>query len=185
MKQAPTKVGYFANLYSKQRKGIVPHTVRVTSGNFDLLSGLSFVFVCIDGGGCKATLFAWLLGQGVPFVDVGMDVRFVEESTELFGVVRVTTGTANRHHHLSSRVSYAAEAEADDAYSQNIQIADLNCLNASLAVLKWKRQLGVYQDLEREHHTTYSTNINMLTSEERVPGDGEAGQDDPANEKAA
>ena len=48
----------------------------------------------------------------------------------------------------------------------NVQIADLNSLNATLAVIKWKKLCGVYQDLEGEHHSTYSTNVNALTSDE-------------------
>ena len=53
-----------------------------------------------------------------------------------------------------------------DEYSTNIQIADLNMLNAALAVIKWKKLCGFYQDLEREHNCTYSINVNQLLSEE-------------------
>ena len=55
----------------------------------------------------------------------------------------------------------------DDEYKTNIQIADLNMLNATLAVIRWKKHYGFYQDLEREHHTTYTTNVNMLLGEDR------------------
>ena len=42
------------------------------------------------------------------------------------------------------------------------QVADLNALNAVLAVVKWKKIRGFYRDLEREHHCTYTTDGNML-----------------------
>ena len=57
--------------------------------------------------------------------------------------------------------------EAENEYNTNIQIADLNALNATLAVIKWKKLFGFYQDFEQEHHSTYSINVNMLLSEDR------------------
>ena len=37
----------------------------------------------------------------------------------------------------------------DDEYATNIQIADLNALNALMAVIKWKKLSGFYQDLKK------------------------------------
>ena len=51
-------------------------------------------------------------------------------------------------------------------YASNIQIVELNALNASFAVLKWKQLSGFYQDLEHEHHLTYSTNCALLETDE-------------------
>jgi hypothetical protein len=39
-------------------------------------------------------------------------------------------------------------------------------LNAVLAVIKWKKMCGFYQDLREEHHSTYSINVNQLTNDE-------------------
>jgi hypothetical protein len=44
----------------------------------------------------------------------------------------------------------------------------LNMLNASLAVLRWKKFAGFYQDLENEHHTAYCTNVNQYLSEKTL-----------------
>jgi hypothetical protein len=41
-------------------------------------------------------------------------------------------------------------------------VADLNAINATLVVIKWKKIRGFYRDLEREHHCTYTTDGNML-----------------------
>ena len=61
---------------------------------------------------------------------------------------------------------YATETEAKYNYARNIQIADLNALNAILAVIKWKKLFGFYVDLEREHHSTYTINGNVLMNED-------------------
>ena len=50
--------------------------------------------------------------------------------------------------------------------ASNIQIAELNALNAMLAVIKWKKIRGFYCDLEREHHCMYTTDGNALDNAE-------------------
>lgn len=59
-----------------------------------------------------------------------------------------------------------ADNDSDNPYDKNIQVADLNALNAALAVIKWKKLCGFYQDLEKEHNTTYTTSSNLLTSDD-------------------
>lgn len=59
-----------------------------------------------------------------------MGIPRAEES--LGGITRVTTSTPEHRSHLAACVSLA-EAPDDDEYNRNIQIADLNALNAALA----------------------------------------------------
>jgi hypothetical protein len=35
-----------------------------------------------------------------------------------------------------------------------------------MAVIKWKKFCGFYQDLKREHHTLYTLNDQMLLNED-------------------
>jgi hypothetical protein len=56
--------------------------------------------------------------------------------------------------------------QADDEYDADIQIADLNALNAALAVIKWKKLCGFYHDEVHELHSTYTIDCNMLLSED-------------------
>ena len=57
---------------------------------------------------------------------------------------------------------------AKDVYASNIQVADLNALNAVMAVIKWKKLCGFYCDLEREHHSTYTLDGNLLLNEDQA-----------------
>ena len=107
-------------------------------------------------------IIQYLLKNGISFIDVGLGVNAVDDI--LIGTVRVTTGTSDKHDHLADRISFVEEDNND--YNTNIQIAELNCLNAVLAVIKWKKLCGFYQDLREEHHSTYSINANQLTSDE-------------------
>jgi hypothetical protein len=160
-----TKVEYLARIYSRMHRGVLPYHKKVGAGDTADLNGLNFVFICIDHGPTKKHLLDFLIEERISFVDVGMGVQTADE--KLIGIVRVSTGTPAKHDHLSARVSY--DDPVDDAYSTNIQIADLNMLNASLAVIKWKKLCGFYADLEHEHHSTYTIDGNMLLNEEIHP----------------
>lgn len=73
----------------------------------------------------------------------------------------MTASTPEKRDHVRQRISFVGGG-AKDIYASNIQVADLNALNAVLAVVKWKKILGFYRDLECEHHCTYTTDGNML-----------------------
>jgi len=164
----PTKVGYFAKLYSNMHLHVIPHPMRVDASTLAMLDGLDFVFVCIDSGAARALIAKHLEQQGKSFIDVGLGVVLMEESAQLLGTVRVTTSTPKLREHVHSRGRMPfADSPEDDVYSKNIQIAELNSLNAVMAVIKWKKLCGLYQDLEEEHFCTYVTNTNTMSSEEQ------------------
>lgn len=165
LRTPPLKVEYFAEIYSRMRRKITPHPVALNAANAQLLHGFDFVFICMDDGRTKREVMALLEANGASFVDVGMGVQVGDGN--LLGIVRVTTSTPAKRDHFAKRVSFAAAK--DDAYSTNIQIADLNMLNAALAVIKWKKFCGFYQDSEHEHDCTYTINVNQLFSDNHCP----------------
>ncbi len=162
LRQGPTKVEYLHSLYSKMHRGIVPHETRVDESNVsDLLDGLGFVFVCVDDGAAKKPIVEYLEGRDVSFVDVGMGIEATDG--KLGGIIRTTTSVPGQRDHFRQRVGMQPPEE-DDAYSTNIQIAELNAFNAVQAVMRWKKLTGFYRDLERECSSTYSTDVNQLLS---------------------
>ena len=42
----------------------------------------------------------------------------------------------------------------------------MNALNAVMAVIKWKKYCGFYQDCYREHQSVYAVNAHQLTRDE-------------------
>jgi len=165
MKQGLTKVEYYAALYSKLRHGVVAHPYRILPENLDELSGMAFVFLCLDSGEFKDAIMSALEAEGTPFIDVGMGVEL--SGGALTGILRVTTSTSQKRDHVrgNHRVSFAPAA-GDNLYSRNTQVVELNALNAALAVLKWKKLCGFYYDLKGEHHSTYAISTNKLSSED-------------------
>jgi hypothetical protein len=158
------KVSYLATFYSQMRKNIIPHDCFIDEATADQLQGMSFVFVCIDKGVGKRLIVERLEQWGIPFIDVGMGVQFGDEDM-LGGIVTVTTSVPTKRDHLRGRIAFT-EAEALNEYSRNIQIADLNALNAALAVIKWKKLRGYYHDAGKEHFCAYTIRSNQLISED-------------------
>lgn len=161
LRTTPKKVDHFAALYAPMRKNIVPHDVFLTKDNTDLIEKMTFVFLCVDAPEAKGPIIERLEASGIPFIDVGMGVQQVDD--KLLGVVRVTTSTPERRAHVKERVGANAH-EGDEAYSQNIQVADLNALNAALAVIRWKKLYGFYVDLEGEHNCNYTIDGNTISN---------------------
>jgi len=165
LRTKPRKVNYLAAIYSKMHRGIVAHPAHVDADNVELLRPMSFVFLCLDDGPSKKLLVRKLDEYGISFVDVGMGVYVGENA--LGGMLRVTTSTPKQRKHVPTRIPFA-DGNGQNEYSQNIQIADLNALNAALAVIKWKKLFGFYLDFQNEHHSSYGIEIQLLTKEERA-----------------
>jgi len=164
LREGPLKVDYLHAIYSRMHRGIVPHGIALDESNVGELAGMDFVFLCIDDGAAKAPIVAYLEDQGIPFVDVGMGLE-LDGQGRLGGVLRTTTSTPAKRGHFRRRVPLDPPVE-DDAYRSNIQIAELNAMHAAFAVMRWKKFIGFYRDLEGEHSTTYTIDVNSLASEE-------------------
>ena len=147
-------------------RNVVAHDFYITEDNVQQLQGMTFVFICLDGTGDRRMIAERLEQWGIPFIDVGMGVELVDGS--LLGIVRITTSTSQKRDHIwsNNRIPLSQTA-AGDEYSRNIQIADLNALNATLAVIRWKKHFGFYHDQEREHYTTYTIDGNILINEDK------------------
>ena len=72
----------------------------------------------------------------------------------------MTVGTPAVHSHIEQVVSFADGPE-NNIY-RNIQVADLNMLNAALAVVRWKKWLGFYGDDANEYHSLYNVQTGGL-----------------------
>ena len=159
LREAPKKVDYYHQIYSRMHRNIVAHAVAMTAQTLNLLDGITFAFLSMDAGEPKRLVVEKLERLSVAFVDVGMGLELVDGS--LGGILRVTTSTPAKRDQFRAHVSFAGDGEPN-VYSSNIQVADLNALNAVLAVIKWKKLCGFYRDLECEHHSSYTTDGNLL-----------------------
>lgn len=160
------KVDYYHEIYSKMHKNIIPHHNYINESNLGSLDELDFVFVCIDQGPIKKMIFNRFEKVGIDFIDTGIGIERTDDT--LVGIIRTTLSSKEKRKHIwKGCISFAENA--NDDYGSNIQIAPLNALNASFAVIKWYKHYGLLSDLEKEYHSTYSINVNQLLSHENAP----------------
>lgn len=164
LRAKPKKVDHLAAIYSRMRKRIVPHGICIGPEELPLLGVAQFVFLCIDAGPAKRLIVDHLIGAKITFIDVGMGINPVDGS--LGGILRTTFVAPITSSHVDARISIAQD-DIDNDYPQNIQVADLNALNAVLAVIRWKKWAGFYRDLEGEHNSSYVLDTNTLINEDQ------------------
>ena len=159
----PLKVDYFAGIYGRMHRGIRPHPEFITEKNLGLLDGVRFAFLCFDDAPAKTKLIEYFEARDATFIDVGLQV--LKKERGLTGSLRVTTSTPQKRDHFRRQVPLN-ESQVPNEYDVNIQIADLNALNATLAVIRWKRLMGYYVDQQGEHQSRYTIDGNVIGNEE-------------------
>jgi len=166
----PRKVDYFASLYSRIHRRIIPHRQHLARANLHMLDGIGFVFLCIDDAEAKKPILRHLEKRNIDFVDAGIGVEALPGGDGLAGMVRVTTSTERLRSHVREKERIPlTSARGPDVYRSNIQTAELNALAATLAVLRWKRLRGFYLDQLGEHFSAYSIDSNHMVSDDMPP----------------
>ena len=149
------KVAYFHQRYDAMHKGITAHPQYVTEANLEELIRCNFVFLCVDKGPVRALIGEFLMARKIPFIDCGMDIQLAPDSQDLYGTCRVTLLSPEKSEHWNVCVPVHAD-DAEAIYDKNIQVADMNAMNALLAVMKWKQYCGFYTDDFRSHQIQFS-----------------------------
>lgn len=157
-----SKVDYLYGIYSKLRKYIFAHNYYVNEDNLLELDNKDFVFLAVDNNTARYMIANYLNGRGIPFIDVGLGVQEIDGC--ITGLIRTSTVTKDYNEHMS-RVIPSVNNDNND-YVTNIQIAELNAFNATLAVIKWKKFSGFYADLNNEHNSIYLLNTNKIINDD-------------------
>lgn len=165
LRQRPKKVDHYAELYGAMRRGIVAHAYFLDENNADELRPMSFVFLCMDQGKPKQHLVKVMEAAGIAFIDVGMGLYTVDNT--IAGHLRTTTSTQRKRAHIWEQRRIPFDDDGDDDYGTNIQIAELNAMNATCAVIRWKKLYNFYADLEHEHHSVYTITTNTVVGDDR------------------
>ena len=80
---------------------------------------------------------------------------------KLLGILRTSFSET-----LPSSAARSGEDRVRDVgeYQRNVQIVELNALNAALAVIRWKKHRGFYLDLGQESRSTYTIDGNHMSN---------------------
>ena len=158
LNRLPSKVARFASIYSNMHRGVISHEAFIDEGNLGELPGMEFVFLCLASGPAKRRVVEHLIANRIPFVDTGMGLY--DHDNALGGIARATHVTSTKNDHVSTRIPMAEDEPGE--YDRNIQIAEVNALNAALAVIRWKKDRGFYVDIGHENSSMYTIATNEL-----------------------
>ena len=144
------------------RRGIKAVDQPIDESNVHLLGECDTVFLCIDGGPVKRSHPG---DVHAPRMSCSSTAEWVftvlSPAGPLWGQYerrrscRIATTT------LSHCIDFVDDDDIGE-YERNAQMAELNALNATLAVIKWKKLRGFYNDLGKELDSMYVLDGNRL-----------------------
>ena len=156
------KVTYFKNIYKNMHKGIIEHEEFINENNVDILQDMNFVFICIDSGESKRIIVKKLIEKKIPFIDSGIGINKTET---LNGQVRVSLFDESNYDDITKYIDFSIDGE--NVYNTNVQIAEVNSLNAIMSIMKWKQYFGIYSDTEKNRQDVYSIEVGELAHEDK------------------
>jgi hypothetical protein len=144
------KAEVYQRRYESFREGLTTKVTYIDETSAAELAGVTFAFVCVDKGTARERIFDLLIGLGIPFIDVGLGLD--RNQGALNGTVRATYYPPEAAAQLRAKGLAEEVDKPDDAYRQNVQIAELNAINACFAVIRYKQARGVYVDDGSPHN---------------------------------
>ncbi|MCL5057362.1 MAG: ThiF family adenylyltransferase [Actinobacteria bacterium] len=143
----------FYSRYENFRTGLIsePKFIDATCSND--LDGVTFAFVCVDKGSSRAGIFDLLISMGIPFIDVGMGLS--RKNGPLSGMLRTTYFSSEDSQKVREKGLAQLADSPDDIYRTNVQIGELNALNACLAVIRFKQLRGFYLEATPNYHLIF------------------------------
>lgn len=140
-----SKAEVYADRYDNFRHGLVLQAKMLDSTSASDLDGVTFAFVCVDKGSARAEVLHMLIERGIPFVDVGMGPSLSKQGP-IKGMLRTTYFPPGKAADILAAGHVETQDAPEDVYRSNIQIAELNALNAAIAVIRFKQLRGFYVD---------------------------------------
>ena len=147
------KAAVYAARYDNFRHNLRIEQRYIDRASAEALDGVTFAFVCVDRGSARAEIFDVLIDQRIPFIDVGMGLS--DNRGALSGMLRMTYYSPEDAARVRAEGLAELADREDDIYRRNVQIAELNALNAALAVVKFKQLRGFYHEAEQPYHLLF------------------------------
>lgn len=137
------KTDVLAEIYGQFRSGVNSHPERITETNLHEVEHCQFVFIAVDHGPSRGLIARYLVARGIPFIDVGIGVDKRTDALKLHARARVTLITPSTAHLIET---LPVADDTNEAVYGNIQLSELNSLNANLALIRYKQHLQFFTD---------------------------------------
>lgn len=157
------KAKVYKKRYENFRSGVSLHSKKILFDSTNELQGVTFAFVCVDKGTSRADIIDLLIKMKIPFIDVGMGLD--RQDSSINGMLRTVYFSTEKAQEIFKNNIVPMSDPVDEIYRNNIQISELNALNACLAVIKFKQVKGFYTDENSFHYSLFSVENLKLISE--------------------
>jgi hypothetical protein len=144
------KAVVYGGRYDNFRHGLRVERKFIDSSSGADLDSVTFAFVCVDKGSSRSGIFDLLISKGIPFIDVGMGLD--RKRGPVNGMVRATYYSSENAQTVRDRGLAEMSDQPGDLYRTNIQISEINALNACLAVIRFKQLRGFYFEETAYYH---------------------------------
>lgn len=161
-----SKAEVYQSRYENFRNGLHLEAKFILADSEDELADITFAFVCVDKGESRAKIHDLLIKLGIPFIDVGMGLN--REGDVITGMIRTTYFSTDDARAVSEKKLAPLADYPDDVYKANIQISELNALNASMAVIKYKQIRGFYKDANKYYNMLFDISDNRNVGENEL-----------------
>jgi uncharacterized protein DUF6791/ThiF family protein len=151
--------------YENFRKGLTIKRRYVDRSSVDDLKDVTFAFVCVDKGSARAAVFDLLIDSRIPFIDVGLGLK--RRHGALCGAIRATFYSVEEAVRIRDMQLAEMADHPDDVYRNSVQIAELNAINAGIAMMRYKQLRGFYLDDNDSYHLLMS--VESLRTLTEVP----------------
>ena len=157
-----SKVSYFKEIYQNMHKNIIEHDIFINEENVNILKDMDFVFISIDSGIARNLIVDYLVSEKIPFIDTGIGLQNINDTIN--GLIRTTVFDKNNYDRISTYIDF--DEDGDDVYNTNIQIAECNALNATIAVIEWKKYFNIYENANSKCQNVYSIEMGEIVHED-------------------
>lgn len=159
-----SKTEVYSSRYDGFRNGLFSATKIIDSTCKDDFTGVTFAFICVDKGSARNEIFQLLNNLNIPFIDVGMGLN--RKLGSINGLIRATYIAPGELETVLKKNAIPLNDSPDEEYKTNIQISELNALNACLAVMKYKQLRGFYHNELPAHFIVEVSDGKILSDEE-------------------
>jgi hypothetical protein len=157
------KAEVYQDRYAEFRHGLYIRSTIIQAESTEDLQGVTFAFICVDKGPSREGVVEALTKMQIPFIDVGMGLS--REHGPISGIIRATYVSPENATETLARKWLPMTNPENDEYRIQIQIAELNALNACLAVIKFKQIRGFYVEDAKFNHVLLTVDNLQLEKE--------------------
>lgn len=158
------KAEVYERRYQNFRHGLSLKNQCLDEESSHLLENVTFAFVCVDNGDSRKEIFDILIRMRIPFIDTGLGVKR-SLAGDLSGMLRATYFSTEDANRVREKKCANESEDPNNLYKSNIQISELNALNACMAILQYKQIKGFYEGENRTFDTRFNVSSFLMVRE--------------------